>query len=177
MKKKALLALALSLIVMSLAACGTTPDTQKAKTPSNQPTQAEKAPETPAAPEAPTETDNGDLGAYHVAIKEAVFGKDYEGNPMIVVDYDFTNNSENDATALFAVNIQAFQNGVELETAITMDDSVYNVETAQKQIKPSVTLEKCQSAFVLSDTSPVTIEVSELITLDDKKLVKTFEVK
>lgn len=177
MKKKALFALVLSLIVLSLSGCGETPDAQKAETPSNQPAQAEKAPETPADSEAPVETDNGDLGLYHIAIKEAAFGKDYEGNPMIVVDYDFTNNSESDAAALFSINMQAFQNGIELETAITMDDSVYNAATAQKQIKSGVTLEKCQSAFVLSDTSPVTIEVSELITLDDKKLVKTFEVK
>lgn len=177
MKKKTLLALVLSLIVMGLAACGSTPDSQKTETTGEDSAQSDKIQDTPAKPETPEETDNGDLGAYHVAIKEAAFGKDYENKSMIVVDYDFTNNSDSDTAALYAINMKAFQNGIQLETAIVMDNKVYDAGVAQKEIKPGVTLEKCQSAFVLSDNSPVTVEMTEIFSFDDKKLVKTFTVE
>lgn len=148
----------------------------------------EKVSDTPDVAEAETEStasdttetaaaDAGNLGDYYVTIKDCAFGEDYEGNKIIVVNYDFTNNSDETVSALLALNPTAFQDGVELEMAITMDDSVYNAGTAQKDIQSGVTLENCQAAYVLTSDSPVEFEVTEFIPMDDTKLTKTFEVQ
>ncbi len=173
MKKRMICAVFTAMMALSLAACG------GESQPKSNASSAEKSqPESSAvtSEEQPSIADAGDLGDYHVVIKDAAFGQDYEGNPMIVVNYDFTNNSAENATPLWAVGTKAFQDGVELETAIAMDDTVYNAATAQKEIQPGVTIENCQIAYVLTSTSPVEFEASELISLSDDKLTKTFEV-
>ena len=79
--------------------------------------------------------------------------------------------------ALWALNTEAFQDGVELETAIVLDDDVYDVGRAQKEIKAGVTLEDCQCAFVLEGDSDVEFEMSELISFGSNTLTKTFKVE
>lgn len=167
MKKKYLCAVFAAIMALSLAACGGDSQTQS---------DAGSADKSSAAASEPETADAGDLGDYHVTIKDAAFGQDYEGSPIIVINYDFTNNSSENATPLWSIGTKAFQDGVELETAIVMDDTIYNAETAQKEIQAGVTLENCQIAYVLTSTSPVEFEVSEFVSLSDDKLVKTFEV-
>lgn len=121
-------------------------------------------------------SDEGDLGDYHVKINDATFGTDYQGNRMIVVHYDFTNNSDKAQSALIAIGNTAFQDGVELEIAIALDDSVYDASISQRDIQPGITIEDCQIAYVLTSDSPVEFEASELISFSDKKLTKTFDV-
>lgn len=139
---------------------------------------AETEPADDAVATEPVLTDAGDLGDYYVAIKDCSFGEDYDGNKIIVINYDFTNNSDEAAAAFVSVSETAFQDGIELETAIVMDSSVYDAGIAQKEIKSGVTLENCQCAFVLTSDSPVEFEMTELFSFDDEnKLVKTFEVQ
>jgi hypothetical protein len=129
---------------------------------------------------APVESAGGDSGTatsdYAVTIDKATVTKDYEGKPAIVVDFTFTNNSDKDANFMFAVSSKAFQNGVELETAVITDDG-FKLADALKDIKPGTTI-PVQLAYTLSDTSDVSIEATELISLDDTMLAKkTFSVK
>ena len=57
---------------------------------------------------------------------------------MIVVNYDFTNNSTEGATPLTALNTKAFQDGVELDRAISIVLEVYDAGIAQKEVKPAL---------------------------------------
>ncbi len=119
----------------------------------------------------------GILGDYEVEILSAKIAKDYEGNSAIVINYQFTNNSDDAANFMFALSDKAFQNGIELESAIIMDSKTYDSDEKMKDIKPGKTI-KVQSAFVLNDKkNTVEIEVSELISFSDKKVVKTFELQ
>ncbi|WP_051226347.1 DUF5067 domain-containing protein [Butyrivibrio sp. MC2013] len=133
--------------------------------------------EAPEEEESATTSDEGDLGDYHVKINDATFGEDYEGNPMIVIHYDFTNNSDEAQSALWSLSSKAYQDGIELDTAIALDDDMYDAGISQKEIKPGVTIEDCQEAYTLTSDSPVEFEMSELISFSDEKLEKTFEVK
>ena len=101
--------------------------------------------------------------------------KDYEGKDMVVINYDFTNNSEDTMSALVGIYMQAFQDGVQLDTAMVLDDSVYDAGIAQKDIKPGTTLEGCQNAFVLTSDSPVEIEVSDMF--NDPTVGMTYDVQ
>lgn len=114
---------------------------------------------------------------YAVAIVGSHQTKDYEGNRTLVVDFTFKNNSDKAATFLVAVSAKAFQNGVELERAIVGDDKKYEAGSSMKEIKTGASL-KVQEAYVLSDKSDVTVEVSELISFDDSLIAsKTIAVK
>lgn len=117
--------------------------------------------------EKPVESD------YAVSIDGCTVTTDYQGAPAVVIDYTFTNNSDEDKAFAWACSPKAFQNGVQLETAIVSED-LGNGYTAE--VKPGATTQ-ARVAYALSDQSDVTVEVTELISLDDAVLAEaTFAV-
>jgi xanthosine utilization system XapX-like protein len=104
--------------------------------------------------------------AYAVTIDGSHKTQDYEGKPVVVVNYTFTNNSDKDVSFMLAVSAKAFQNGVELEHAIITGDADYDGEGAMKDLKPGASL-TVQEGYVLNDTSDVTVEVGELFNFKD----------
>lgn len=174
MKRKTLALLLGLVLAFGLTSCGG--DTAPAEDAGSE----QEAAQTETETEEPAENGTGlpaegDVGDYHVALKDCAFTTDYEGNKAIVINYDFTNNGEEAMSALVGIYMQAFQDGVSLETAIVMDDSVYDAATSQKDIKPGVTLENCQDAFVLTSDSPVEIEVSDI--WNDPTVGQTYNVQ
>ena len=111
--------------------------------------------------------------SFDVTIDGCTVTTDYEGAPAIVVDFTFTNNSEEDTSFAVACSQKAFQNGVQLESAIVTED-LGNGYLAE--IKPGATTE-ARMAFTLTDESDVTVEVEELFSLEEKTLAEqTFSV-
>ena len=123
------------------------------------------------------EVDTGKLGNYIVNITSYRLGHDYEGNPVIYVSYEYTNNGSEAAAFAWTFDYHAYQNGIELESCYVPDDADnYDSALASSEIKPGVTL-VLECAYVLRDTTtPVEVEVSELISLSDDKVEKTFEI-
>lgn len=110
---------------------------------------------------------------YAVTIDGSTVTTDYEGKPAIIVDYTFTNNSDDATSFAVACSQKAFQNGVQLETAVVLDD-LGNGYLAE--IKPGATT-SARMAYSLADESDVTVEVKELISFDDTILAEaTFPV-
>lgn len=110
---------------------------------------------------------------YAVTIDGSTVTTDYEGKPAIIVDYTFTNNSDDATSFAVACSQKAFQNGVQLETAVVLDD-LGNGYLAE--IKPGATT-SARMAYSLADESDVTVEVTELISFDDTILAEaTFPV-
>lgn len=109
---------------------------------------------------------------YLVTIDGVTVTTDYSGDPAIVVEFTFTNNSDEATSFAVACYAKAFQNGVQLDSAYVTDvDSNYTTE-----LKPgaSVTVRR---AYSLSDESDVTVEVEEFLSLDDTILAEaTFSV-
>lgn len=104
----------------------------------------------------------GQVGDYAVKITGTRLGKDYDGADAIILDYDFTNNSDETTSAMESLYFQLFQDGVELDfTMITGDDN-FDPDSDMKDIRPGVTL-SCQCAYVLGNTtSPVEVEVKSI---------------
>lgn len=173
-----------TMLVLSLAACG-----EPVKTPDSPPAQQQ---ETPAAtqkstqPTVPTEAETepqaasletaGDLGDYHVEITGFELANDYEGKPAIVVGYTYTNNGAESAVPAWSVHAIAYQNGVQLDTAIIGDDSVLDAADQLKEIQTGASIEIKEAYLLSSDTAPVEFEIAELISFDDTKLGETFEI-
>lgn len=109
-----------------------------------------------------------------VKLGETKVIKDYEGKPTLLVNYSFTNNSDKKQSFMVAIKDAAFQDGIGLNDAITMGNE-YDSELQMKEIMPGKTL-NVQAAYVLDDTTtPVEIQISELISFDDE-LIDTFTV-
>lgn len=179
MKKKILATILTALICVSAAACGDSSSTNTSS--GNAEPSSAASSNTPVADNTSKEESSslpssGEVGDYTVAIQDCSFDKDSEGNKVIIINWDFTNNSDEAIMPLVAVQTKAYQDGVELETAILISDN-YDAGIAQKQVKPGASLNGCQDAFVLSSDSPVEFEVSPLISLDGPSLAKEFNIE
>lgn len=130
-------------------------------------------PQIPAdpAPSAGRQENEGTLGDYYVKVTGSRIAKDYDGNDLLVLQYDFTNNGSDDANAMWTLGFQAFQNGIQIDSGF--GDTVS--DNRNKSIKPGVTI-SCEEAFVLTDNSPVEIEISELISLGNEMVVTTIDL-
>lgn len=121
---------------------------------------------------------NQDLGQYKLEIKTARLTKDYEGKKVIVITYGFTNNADNAAAFTWTFDDKVYQNGVSLEKCyVIADGDPYDEANQNKEIKNGVSLD-VEVAYVLNnDTTPVDVEVKELISFSDKTITKTFDIK
>lgn len=118
------------------------------------------------------------LGDYAVTIDSARMAKDFEGKDVLIVKYIFENvKNEESASFMWALADSAFQNGVGLNKSYVVDESAnYNSDNQSKEIKKGASIE-VEVAYELNDTtSDVEVEVTELISLDDKKVTKTFKL-
>jgi uncharacterized lipoprotein YmbA len=117
---------------------------------------------TPAAAPATQEESNSD---FDVKIEGATFSSDYDGKPVIVVNFAFTNNSDEAASFMFSLNAQAFQGGIELDDIVIGVDGI-DSSLAMADIQPGVTV-TVQKPLLLRDNSPVTVEVRDLFSFSD----------
>lgn len=118
------------------------------------------------------------LGKYSVTIDSCRMAQDYEGKPVVIVKYNFTNVSdENPAAFYIAFDDNAYQGGVGLNESDLLPDSAnYSSDNQMKEIKQGATL-AVEVAYTLNDTTTdVEVEVEELFSFDDKKITKVFTI-
>ena len=110
------------------------------------------------------------LGDFSVEVLSWRLGKNWEGAQVIFVKYSFTNNSADTASFAWSIDDKLFQNGVELADEYIPDDSSYDSSLSVAEIQPGVTIE-LEKAYTLRDsTSPITVELSELISFSGNKI-------
>jgi len=121
-------------------------------------------------------SDSGNLGDYKVSILSARKSADHEGKAAVIVKYQFTNNSDENQCFMATVTDKAFQNGVQLDSALIIGDDTYSALDSAKEIQPSGTIE-IEQAYLVSDTnSDIIVEVTALFSLSKDKITKTFSV-
>lgn len=122
------------------------------------------------------ETD-ANLGDYKVEIKGCRISKDYEGKPVVIIKYGFTNNSEDSISFCTAFEDNAYQNGVGLNGSYVLTDSAnYSPDNQTKEIKKGSTID-VEVAYELNDsTTDVEVEVKQLFSFDDSIVTKTFSI-
>lgn len=95
--------------------------------------------------------------------------KDVNGKPCLLVYYNFTNKQKDiTASALTTVRLAAYQNTAECSTAI-LPESNEEVANGLIAVKNGDSLAICQ-AYVMTDTSDITLKVSDLLSTDQKHL-------
>lgn len=118
------------------------------------------------------------LGQYSVEIKSCRIAKDYEGDPVVIVLYGFSNvSAEESGSFMFCFDDVVYQNGVGLNECLFVDKSAnYSADNQTKEIKKGATLD-VEVAYELNDTTTdIEVEVKELFSFDDKTLTKTFSI-
>lgn len=117
-------------------------------------------------------TDNT-LGDYGCIISGAKLCKDWNGKDAVLITYEFTNNSSSSISFDVALDARAYQDGIGLETAILESDDTDYLDV---DIKPGVT-KSVNKAYILRDTTtPIEVEVSELFSFSDEKIVTTLNL-
>lgn len=112
-------------------------------------------------------TSDNTVGDYTCVVKGAEVCKDWADKDAVLITYEFTNNSDSAVSFDVALDARAYQGGIGLETAILDDDT----DILDVDIKPGVTKE-VKKAYVLRDTSTeIEIEISELISFSDDKII------
>ena len=165
MKKIITFILAL-VMIMSMVACSSTANEDPIP---STPVETPITEDIPTVSKEPVETPNEDsTNEYIVEITGCTVTEDYEGNPALVVLMTWTNNSDETASYAWTLNADAYQDGVGLEFGILLNSDYSDMSNAKMtEIKPGVSLEVAE-VFSLRDTStPVEIEISELISFDD----------
>ena len=124
-----------------------------------------------------SKVDENTLGKYSIVIDSCRLAEDFEGNPVVIVKYVFTNNNDTPTAFNLAVADDVFQDGIGLNDSFFLADSAdYSSDNKTKKIKKGSTLE-VESAYALNDlTTDITVEVSELISFSDKKVTRTFSI-
>lgn len=94
---------------------------------------------------------------------------DSNDREVLVVYFDFANNSEDNTAFAYNYNVTCFQNGKELDyPLVSFDIDEYNNIARELQTGTNITVARI---YILEDKSNVDLEVTPLG--DDKKLIKS----
>lgn len=108
-----------------------------------------------------------------ISCMSAKLDYDKENNPILLVEYEFTNNTNENIDWLWDVTDKAFQGGVECGGNVYHDD--INNQMHSNEIQPGTTVTIVEGYPLYDNTSTVTIECSELFG-DEPMLVVDIEL-
>ncbi len=118
----------------------------------------------------------GDLDYAHVKIVSAQrSGNDYENQPTVLVTFEWTNNTDKNNSFASVANPKVFQNGQSLDVAVYLDSPEgYDANSYLAELQPGAT-GTVTLGYVLKDDSDVTVDVTDILSInDDAKVVHTF---
>ena len=103
-----------------------------------------------------------DDGEHSIKYVGSELSKDYEGNDVVVVYFDYTNGSPDTSCAGFDFLIKAFQNKRQLE-GTAMDDN-QPCDDYYNEFQAGADTVRVGNAFLISDTSDVTVNIVSLMS-------------
>lgn len=127
----------------------------------------------PATIDVPADAATGKVGDFEVSIISMTTGKDYEDKDCVTIVYGFKNNgaaAESFATACMG---KAYQDSVQLATAIVTGTTVSDAVQSLTKVKPGAAILVTQS-YLTTSASDVEVEVAELFSFSDEKVARTF---
>ena len=132
---------------------------------------SEEAPAAAAPEEAPASSDTVfEYGGCSLQYISSEIRQDYQGNNVLAVYFDYTNNSGKDKAAYLEFKVQAFQNGKENTGIPVLYPDIQEHEDSMAQIMSGA--DPVRVAFIepLSDMSDVIVRISPLISFGDEHL-------
>ncbi|MFR6313197.1 MAG: DUF5067 domain-containing protein [Ruminococcus sp.] len=108
---------------------------------------------------------------FQVELLGTSVSQDYEGKPVLVVEYNFTNNSDEAQSFIFACQDKVFQNGIECDDTVIGCDDI-DSQQQMNEIQPGTTYALKIGYHLQDTTSPVDIEVTSLDFINEDTLLK-----
>lgn len=110
------------------------------------------------------------LGDYLINVYDVQRSTDVEGNPVVVLTYNWGNYSNRDQSPMVAIDIAGYQNGTETNSFGVV--ASLDAEPATKTAKPESIVKGVQTSVGIDDPSqPLTIEIGETFDFGDNKLI------
>ncbi len=107
----------------------------------------------------------GAIGDYKVIVTGTRFTQDVGGEKCVVVTYEFTNNSDENAAFMYKISAKPFQSGIELTQPLMIDG--INFDDESREIKSGTTL-SLDIAYILKDESDIELELDKWISFSEK---------
>lgn len=125
---------------------------------------------------APSGDISGELGDYSISVVGYKISKDYEGKPAIVVTLGYTNHGSDTNNFITSMSCSLFQNGVELEPAIMLDEESGIGTSQMRNVRPGAGIEVTVAYLLTSDTDLVEFEIEEFFSFSGEKIETSFDI-
>ena len=125
-----------------------------------------------AQKEEPKKSEEKQPEKYEVTIGTLTQITDFNGDPAAKITFSFKNNSDETAAFMSSVRVEAYQDGQQLENAVSSD---VNWESSMTKIKTGTSLD-VEQAYKLISSSDVEVEVYPLFG-KDKLAAQTFSLQ
>ena len=100
-----------------------------------------------------------------------------DGTDYVYVFFEYTNDSGQSAMPYYSLTTKAFQNGVEIQSYMSIDDPIPEANTAFKDVQTGTTTD-IAIKFELVDDSPVSIEIQPMVSWGDIEIGEfTFDLE
>lgn len=125
---------------------------------------------------APSGSVSGSLGDYNISVVSHKLSKDYQDAPAIIITLGFTNNGAKAANFMTSTTCKAFQDGVQLNTAIITGEDSGNGSSQLRNVKPGAGTEVSVAYLLTSDTSPVELEIEGFLSFSSDKVETSIDI-
>jgi len=105
----------------------------------------------------------GSVKDFDVEILEAKKAETFDGKDAVVITYRWTNNSDDTAIFMDALDTCVFQDGIQLDSSIANDDSESYLEDNMRKVRPGKTLDVSLAYELRSDSPEIEVEVSDFL--------------
>lgn len=116
---------------------------------------------------------SGTLGDSYIEIKGAELGTNYSDEPIIIITYTWTNNSDETTSAMVMTSEKAFQDGIEMDSSISARDVDFS--NNMKDVRPGSSIDIKKAYVLASETSTVEFEITEWISFSDEMVKMDFD--
>lgn len=114
-------------------------------------------------------SDDFDIGNYHIKYLSAKILNEHD-KKILVVNLNFKNNSNENASYLYSIDSKAFQNGIQLTEPLIASDG-YSFNEKNAEVQPGIAHD-IQIAFYLDDNkSNVELQFSKLFSSNIDKTI------
>ncbi|MDE6664914.1 MAG: DUF5067 domain-containing protein [Ruminococcus sp.] len=134
-------------------------ETKEETEPETEPETEESETEEPEESEEETET-SSPKGDGNISIVSHALSKDNDGNDVLVLEYVWTNTSDEAQSFIYDVHEKIYQNGVECPHTYSCDD--VDFDEVWEEIQPGDTV-NVKMAYVLQDKTDVNVTVGEYV--------------
>ncbi|AXY24778.1 hypothetical protein CL176_01405 [Suicoccus acidiformans] len=106
-----------------------------------------------------------EIGDYKITFTDFELGNDYEGNPVLIITYDWENVSDKEMIPFMSYSLTGYQDGVETSTVGYVEG--LNLETGQKNVKPGGKVTDAQTTIGIEDLNkPLLLEIKEFFSFE-----------